>query len=104
RNDKRSRNQQSSTHGGGQDEKQACVHYWRLSAFATSTAARRPLHSSRFKRKTPLMSSQPVCQILTRLSSSSSQTTGRSLMRYPCFSARTSSSVSKNQDWSAIWG
>ena len=63
-----------------------------------------PLAKPRSSRPTPLRSAVAVATMSTRLSGSSTQSTGTSWMRSPLRSASTSSSVSKNQPVSATCG
>ena len=63
-----------------------------------------PLAKPRSSRAMPLRSAVAVATMSTRLSGSSTQSTGTSWMRSPVRSANTSSSVSKNQPVSAMCG
>ena len=64
----------------------------------------RPVASARPTRTTPRRSASAVGTMSTRLSGSSTQSTGTSWMRSPLRSASTSSSVSKNQPSSSTSG
>ena len=63
-----------------------------------------PLAKPRSSRPMPLRSAVAVATMSTRLSGSSTQSTGTSWMRSPLRSASTSSSVSKNHPVSATCG
>lgn len=76
----------------------------RPSCSRSAATGSRPVASARDTRATPRRSAIAVATTSTRLSGSSTQSTGTSWMRSPDRSASTSSSVSKNQPSSSTSG